>query len=25
MGTKDEPASPPYDDRALVLRLTLPG
>jgi ribosomal protein S18 acetylase RimI-like enzyme len=25
MGTRDEPAPPPYDDRALVLRLTLPG
>lgn len=25
MGTKDEPAPPPFDDRALVLRLTLPG
>jgi hypothetical protein len=24
MGTKDEPALPPYDDRALLLRLTLP-
>jgi ribosomal protein S18 acetylase RimI-like enzyme len=25
MGTKDEPSPPPYDDRALVLRLTLPS
>jgi ribosomal protein S18 acetylase RimI-like enzyme len=25
MGTKDEPSPPPYDDRALVLRITLPG
>jgi ribosomal protein S18 acetylase RimI-like enzyme len=25
MGTKDEPVLPPFDDRALVLRFTLPG
>jgi ribosomal protein S18 acetylase RimI-like enzyme len=25
MGTKDEPSPPPYDDRALVLRFTLPS